>query len=73
MLLLKHRQKSTVVCRFIANIHQVQFQVFLFIVQKHGPAYIQDFKDLLVFRRQDLCEANHKTASMFKFSDDVYR
>ena len=27
----------------------------------------------LVFHRKDLHEAKHKTASVFKFSDDVYR
>ena len=44
-----------VICRFIlVDIHQVQppnvlvHLVFLvFIIQRNGPTYIQDFKDLL--------------------------
>ena len=30
-------------------------------------------RSLLVFHRKDLCEAKHKIASVFKFSDDVFR
>ena len=53
MLPVTQRQTSNVVCscRFIADTHQVQFQVQecsqVSFVQKNGPAYIQDFKDLL--------------------------
>ena len=28
---------------------------------------------LLVFRREDLCEAKHETSSVFKFSDNMSR
>ena len=52
-------------CHFYCS--QLDF-VYLSIVSVHYVLYC-----LFVFRRKDLCEAKHKTASVFKFSDDVYR
>ena len=40
---------------------------------EYSQGQLLSIVDLLVFHRKDLCEAKHKTASVFKFSDDVNR
>ena len=48
MLLVTQDKMSNVVFKFIlADIHQVQFQVQWCFCTENGPAYIQDFKEVI--------------------------